>query len=160
MSENEGREGQAEQHRGDEKRGVGLDECRQSQQRPADTQGEDEEDRQLSREPGPVRSQRGAGVGGRTGGGDLGHGRTPWVHERMVRWVRGLGWSVEGCLGAPAAHPSGHRRTSVTSSAVKTTVCTLCTQMPISALRYRLAGKEMKNVSRVLAGIDHGRCRW
>ena len=31
---------------------------------------------------------------------------------------------------------------------------------PISALRYRLAGSEMKNVSSVFAGIDHGRCRW
>ena len=160
MSEDEGREGQAEQHGGDEKRGVRLDEGGEGQQRPADTQGDDEEDHQLSREPGPVRIHRGAGGGGRTGGDDLGHGRTPWYLADgevggRARVVVGWGWP-----GARSTHRSGQRSTRVSSSAVKTTVCTLWTQMPISALRYRLAGKEMKNVSRVLAGIDHGRCRW
>ena len=39
-------------------------------------------------------------------------------------------------------------------------VWTLCTKIPIRALRYRLAGSEMKKVSNVFAGIDHGVCRW
>ena len=53
----------------------------------------------------------------------------------------------------------GQRSTRASSRPVKMTVWTLCTKIPISALRYRLAGQEMKKVSSVFAGIDHGRWR-
>src|SRR6187431_1310757 len=52
------------------------------------------------------------------------------------------------------------QRTSVRIRIARNTLWALCTAIPIHALRYRLVGYAVVNISRSVPGIAHGTCRW